>query len=49
VTSKDFFHSNRNVESRYEGEFENGQFHGKGTLYFKEGKFEGTWKHGKVS
>ncbi|ETW03181.1 hypothetical protein H310_05597 [Aphanomyces invadans] len=33
--------------SRYEGEFQNGQFHGTGTLYFAEGKYEGTWRDGK--
>ncbi|KAF0698527.1 Aste57867_10854 [Aphanomyces stellatus] len=33
--------------SRYEGEFQNGQFHGTGTLFFKEGRFDGTWRDGK--
>ncbi|RHY87642.1 hypothetical protein DYB26_009275 [Aphanomyces astaci] len=33
--------------SRYEGEFQNGQFHGTGTLFFAQGKYEGTWKDGK--
>ncbi|RHY26418.1 hypothetical protein DYB32_007627 [Aphanomyces invadans] len=28
--------------------FQNGQFHGTGTLYFAEGKYEGTWRDGKV-
>ncbi|GLD95297.1 hypothetical protein PINS_up003941 [Pythium insidiosum] len=34
--------------NRYEGEFFNGQFHGSGTLFFREGKLEGKWEHGKV-
>ncbi len=33
--------------SRYEGEFKNGEFHGVGTLFFPEGKVEGTWANGK--
>jgi len=35
--------------NRYEGEFLDGMFHGKGVIYFKgAGKFEATWDHGKV-
>ncbi|KAJ0412786.1 hypothetical protein ATCC90586_002416 [Pythium insidiosum] len=34
---------------QFHGEFFNGQFHGRGTLFFREGKLEGTWQHGKGS
>ncbi len=32
----------------YSGSFENGVFHGSGTLYVKDGKFEGRWENGKM-
>lgn len=33
----------------YEGEFLNGSFHGRGTLYIPGfGKYEAEWEHGRV-
>lgn len=32
---------------RYEGEFQNGEFHGHGSLFFPEGKLVGEWVCGK--
>jgi hypothetical protein len=32
----------------YTGSFENGVFHGAGTMYVKGGKLEGRWEHGKM-
>lgn len=32
----------------YVGNFENGLFHGPGTLYVKGGKFEGRWESGRL-
>lgn len=35
------------TETRYEGEMNDGMFHGKGTLYFPNGsKYEATWENG---
>ena len=35
--------------SKYVGEFLDGQFHGKGILYYPgRGRYEATWDHGKV-
>lgn len=37
------------TETRYEGDMLDGEFHGKGTLYFSNGsKYEATWDHGMV-
>ncbi|KAG2378226.1 hypothetical protein C9374_008369 [Naegleria lovaniensis] len=34
---------------RYEGEMKDGQFHGKGTLYYSSGaKLEGQWEEGRL-
>ncbi len=37
-----------NQQCSYTGNFENGQFHGAGTLYVNGGKFEGRWEFGKM-
>ncbi len=32
----------------YTGNFEDGLFHGSGTMYVKGGKLEGRWENGKM-
>jgi hypothetical protein len=34
--------------SKYEGQFENGMFHGHGKLILEQGVYIGEWKEGKV-
>ena len=37
-------------DSRYIGEFKDGEFHGEKELYaFRGGRYEGEWKNGKLS
>lgn len=37
------------TETRYEGQMNDGEFHGKGTLFFPNGsRYDATWEHGLV-